>query len=136
MLDVDALHTSTLFCVPHLNPIHALFISHMYPICTPYVTHRYPVDMSTPQLLCVVTATVKVQDRVLDALEKKHSTEMGILMKLASKADEEDYVEQGLYINNVVCCILYLQCDICHILLPQCGIYTDPDQIYGMHNCL
>ena len=52
-----------------------------------------------------ITATVKVQDRVLEALEKKHSSELSILMKLSADADDLDNVEQGLYINNVVCCV-------------------------------
>lgn len=39
---------------------------------------------------------------MLEALERKHSSEMSILMKLSSNADDTDYVEQGLYINNVV----------------------------------
>ena len=53
--------------------------------------------------ICIYTATVKVQDRVLEALEKKHSSELSILMKLSADADDLDNVEQGLYINNVVC---------------------------------
>ena len=48
---------------------------------------------------------MKVQDRVLEALEKKHSSELSILMKLSADADDLDNVEQGLYINNVVCCV-------------------------------
>ena len=44
---------------------------------------------------------------MLEALEKKHSSELSILLKLSADADDLDNVEQGLYINLVCFVTLY-----------------------------
>ena len=47
-------------------------------------------------------ALTKVQDRVLEAVGRKHSAETNHLMSFFGAAEEEDYLEQVLHISNLV----------------------------------
>ena len=53
-------------------------------------------------------ALTKVQDRVLEAVGRKHSAETNHLMSFFGAAEEEDYLEQVLHISNLVTYFMYL----------------------------